>query len=235
MWPTSSSTPDVETYKRLYEQGWRPDFVTLRSLCRIMPPDFLLAHESATEIASALLSLWHCGDHHTLERFRNFLPREEWENVIGKILRDNKEFLQRTPWWSCGDYLGISHLAKLGIEFPGWLLEEATKDIGHVEEYKSRPRSSLSLRFIGCLIMLAEFKRFGRLPEVLERRARNAANRIYRTVIERAAMSRSLEDYFEKGLMTSVDSDPLEVVRAVMEFVDEKARVEMIATLLKTL
>jgi hypothetical protein len=192
---------DASTFKKLYSLGWRPSDYFLKNLCKILPAEFLVAHEPADRLVRVLRELWYDDDYTTIQKFSGFLQKGEKEKIVREVLVRKQETLQEYPQlWSDDDYRDISNLAKNFpevFETPEWLAERILLDLGRTEEYKSRPLSRAGRCFAGCLITLAELKRLGKLPGTLERAAALAVDRICDTILERVRQTdlKSREDH----------------------------------------
>jgi hypothetical protein len=197
---------DSGIFERLYNLGWKSPEYLLGTLCRILPVELLVTHEPRNKLMSVLERLWLNREYDVFQKFRGLLRKEEMEKMVGEVLKDKQESLRSHPewdsedWWGSEDYRELSALAKTFpelFEVPGWLAERVIYDLGHTGAYESKPLSRPGRCFAECLVMLAELKKLGKLPEALERAATWAIDRIRDTVIERVCRTdlKSKEDY----------------------------------------
>jgi hypothetical protein len=192
---------DSGIFERLYDLGWESPGYLLERLCKVLPAELLVTHEPRDKLMSVLERLWLNREYDVFQKFRGLLRKEEMEKMVGEVLKDKQESLRsHSGWWGSEDYREISNLAKTFpelFEFPEWLAERVIYDLGRTEAYKSKPLSRSGRCFAECLVMLAELKKLGKLPEALERAATWAIDRIRDTVTDRVCRPdlKSKEDY----------------------------------------
>ena len=225
------SEDDIPIFERLYELGWKPSDEFLETMCKELPVEFVLRHESRERVVDTLRRLLRRNDYDTVRKFGSVLTPEDREAMV----REKIEEKRRNDRWFLVDYDMVVPLVQTfpevfrKIPLPEEFVDELLRDLGRWQKWVKCPVSfGYETRNAGwfrrALETAKKLKELGVLPEAVERRVEEVARQICGVLVRRLTSPRI--EYENKDIYA-------EVAKSLLPFADDGMRARILSALLE--